>query len=104
MQIKVRVERNQVVISTAKQSRTFKASQSYSYPRMVVGDFQAAERCVKEGAQAMGLLGFFKGKHHVRVEVRDYFGDGIMPVERQLYRELVGCLRIEKFELEVLRG
>jgi len=104
MKVNIKIQRNQIVISTEAKSQTFKPSQNYSYPRLLVGDFEAAQSCLTGGAKEMGLVGFFKGKHDVRVEVNDYFGDGIMPIERKVYQELTDCIRVASFELELMRN
>ena len=104
MKVKIKIQRNQIVISTENNSQTFKSSQNYSYPRLLVGDFEAAQSCLSHGAKTMGLIGLFKGKHDVRVEVNDYFGDGITPLERRVYRELAQCMKIASFELELVKS
>ncbi|MGJ8664041.1 MAG: hypothetical protein ACSHWU_10330 [Marinicella sp.] len=104
MKVKINIQRNQFVLKTENKSQTFKASQNFSYPRLLVGDFEAAQACLIQGAKAMGLIGLFKGKHDVRVEVKDYFGDGITPLERKVYRELVHCMKVASFELELVKG
>ncbi len=103
MQVNIKIQRNQFVISTEQQSKTFKAHKTFSYPRLLVGDFAAANSCLSAGAKSMGLVGFMKGKHDVRVEVKDYFGDGITPLERKIYRRLAQCMKLASFELEVIR-
>ena len=104
MKVKIKIQRNQIVISTENNSKTFKSNQNYSDPRLLVGDFEAAQACLTQGAKAMDLIGVFKGKHDVRIEVNDYFGDGIMPLERRVYRELAHCMKIASFELELIKN
>ena len=103
MQVNIKIQRNQFVISTEQKTQTFKSQKTFSYPRMLVGDFAAAHSCLSKGAKSMGLIGFMKGKHDVRVEVNDYFGDGITPLERKVYRKLAQCMKLSSFELEVIR-
>ena len=104
MNIKIKIERNQFIISTEKQVKTFSSSRTFSSARLLVSDFEVAKNCLTRGAKEMGLVGFFKGKHDIRIEVGDYFSDGITPVERQIYRGLVKDLRIKSFELELIKN
>lgn len=85
----IQVRENRIEVRNVEDSRAFsqQANPGFSHPRMLVGDFTAAQACLKSLlAQARGS-GFALSGAAI-IQPLEKIGGGLSQVEERLFREL----------------
>ena len=101
MELVLEIYTNKIVLSENGKNVTTLAEKSFSTSRLLVGDFEAAEDCVRRAAKELGIFGLFKMKPSVIVKPKEKVEGGISPIEDRVFRELALTIGAKKVSVVI---
>ncbi|WP_341503685.1 hypothetical protein [Gallaecimonas sp. GXIMD4217] len=88
MQIMLKIYRDKMVLSGDGRTITVEPQSPYSSQRLLVGNFDAAAGCLKEGADKLGALGLFKRGPSWTIQPMELVEGGLSQIEERILQEL----------------
>lgn len=80
---------NRMVVSTDNETRTFLPAQPFSTVRLLIGDFTAAETCLRNALKEMNAFSAFGlRKPRLRIHPKERIEGGLSEIERRVLLEL----------------
>ena len=88
MEVKLLIFVNRIVVSNGTKEVSINSSEPFSTQRLLVGNFDAAWKCVEEAEKKLSIKGLFKRKPKVIVVPKELIEGGISQIEDRVFREL----------------
>ena len=88
MDIIVNIYKNKMVLTGDSRTITVTPEEPFSSVRQLVGKFFAAEKCLKDGVERLGVTGLFKRKPVIIIRPKELVEGGLSEVEDRCLREL----------------
>lgn len=89
MDVKVEIYVNRMVLSTDNETRSFVPAQPFSSVRLLVGDFTAAENCLKNALRDMNAFSAFNLRRpRLRIHPKELVEGGLSQIEKRVLLEL----------------
>jgi rod shape-determining protein MreB and related proteins len=89
MHIKLEIFKNRMVLTDdVGNTASVTSSKPFSTERMLVGNFDAASECLKNGAEKINALGYFKRNPTWSIYPKELVSETISQVEDRIFREL----------------
>ncbi|MCP5345345.1 MAG: hypothetical protein R3F41_04990 [Gammaproteobacteria bacterium] len=102
MNVKVEIFRNRFVISGNGKYKEFLANPEFTSTRLLIGNFQAAEYCLKNGLEALGIKkSILSGKPVLHFYPREMIEGGLSEVENRILLEVGFAVGAKKVEIHV---
>lgn len=88
MKVRVEIYANKMVVDHADQRLVVKPEEAFTTQRLLVGTFDAALACLKNGLKQAGVMGLFKSKPNLLIVAMEMCEGGLSEVEQRCLREL----------------
>lgn len=88
MPITVEIYKDRMVLTEATKVVTVHPSRPYVTLRLLVGSFDPAVECLKQGLAELGAVGLFKSEPELRMRACEMSEGGLSEVERRCLTEL----------------
>ncbi len=99
MEVMVEIYTDRMVLVSDGTTRSISPRSSFSSTRLLVGDFRAAQECLKRGLNEIGATGLFKlAKPSLTIIPKELFEGQLSQVEIRVLKELAfasGAKRVE---------
>lgn len=84
----VQIFRNKLVIQLPSEGKTLVKEGAFSHPRMLVGDFEAAESLLKSGLQEIHTGSFLAPRPQVILHPKELLEGGLTMIEQRVLLEM----------------
>ncbi len=101
MEVKAEIFENMMVLSTDTQQVTVKSSVPFTTNRLLVGTFDPALNCMKDGLNQLGAVGLFKLKPNMIIQPKSMVEGGLSEVEERCLLELGLSAGASKVEIRI---
>lgn len=88
MSIRIEIYKDRMVLTEATKVVTVRPHRPYVTRRLLVGSFDPAVDCLKQGLAELGAVGLFKSKPKLQIHAREMSEDGLSEVEQRCLTEL----------------
>lgn len=100
MTITVDIYADRMVLADGTRMVTAHPPQPYCSRRLLVGEFEPAVECLKDGLDELGAGGLFRRKPTLRLRVRELSDGGLSGVEQRCLTELGHAAGAAQVEIE----
>jgi len=88
MEVKVRIFADSMVLTADSGTITIHPRRPYKTTRLLVGTFEPAVECLKQGLKDIGATGLVKSRPRLRIQAEEMADGGLSEIEERCLREL----------------